>query len=111
MPTSIIDVTKIIQFRDKRACIHPKAYYSATIRYYRTLPSNNKDIENNIFHLKLVKRRLSKKYLKSCKFRTMIITAKYHYYNKQPSKFRILGYLRGVEDFTPMFVDTIKKVE
>lgn len=104
LPTSVKDVTKLIVFDPKEPRIVTNIDNIATIKYYTRRFGNS---------TKLVKRITQRKDVISvkCKFRTMIVTAKYHHYNKQPSKFRIMSWFRNNSDFSYIPINMIKRVE
>lgn len=103
LPTSVKDVTKLITFDPNEPRIVTNIDNIATIKYYTRRFGNS---------TKLVKRITQRKDVISvnCKFRTMIVTAKYHHYNKQPSKFRIMSWFRN-NDFSYIPINMIKRVE
>lgn len=104
LPTSVKDVTKLIFFDTKTPSIFSNIDNIATIKYYTRRFGNS---------TKLVKRITRRKHtiMVKCKFRTMIVTAKYHHYNKQPSKFRIMSWFRDNNDFVYIPINMIKRVE
>ena len=98
LPTSTKDVNNRLMLFDNSFYFHSKCT-DEIVRYYKKFT-----IRENVKAIKLIKRRLSKKHVK-IRSKTIIVSTKYHYYNKQPTKFKLV-----YQQHDDIFV-TIKKVE
>lgn len=96
LPTSMKDVNIRLKFIDNNFYFRRK-HTGEIVRYYKSFITRDSKV------IKLIKRRLSEGAVK-LRSKTIIISTKYHHYNKQPTKFKLVHQKNDI----PII---IKKVE